>query len=196
MKYILFFFLAAFTLLSCKNATSTDQNAEMPNDNGGSQDHPDLVAIDECIHGFYTWIETNGNALADINFVKVGRPATLDAAKLASYFALLKQSGFISQAYIDNETAYLKNLEANAWKNEDVNEGPLTGLDYDRFTCSQDMMTNWWKTAPVAADGLGTDKSTATMSGMDGESEHTQKFELVKENGKWLIAKILCGTGE
>jgi hypothetical protein len=30
------------------------------------------------------------------------------------------------------------------------------------------------------------------MTGDEGGSERSQKFELKKENGKWLIAKILC----
>ncbi|MCO6487464.1 MAG: DUF3828 domain-containing protein [Phaeodactylibacter sp.] len=194
MKYILIFFLATFALASCKNSNPAGQKDQVPTDNGGSQDDPDLVAINECIHSFYAWYEANGSAL-EADFVKYAKHATLDAAKLASYFSVLKKSGYISQAYIDNETADLKNLEATAWKN--IEDGPLPGLDYDRFTCSQDM-PDWafWKTAPIAADGLGTDKSMATMSGMEGGSERTQKFEMVKENGKWLIAKILCGTGE
>lgn len=194
MKYLIIFCFAALTLLSCNNSTSTEsaQSEEVPTDNGGSQDDPDLVAIDSTIHGFYAWIEANGASLSDINYVKTGKPATLDAAKLAAYFERLKQSGYISQAYVDNETAYLKNLEATAWKTQDVSEEPLTGLDYDRFTCAQDADFTFWKTAPVSADGLGTDRSTATMSGMEGGSERTQQFELVKENGKWLISKILC----
>lgn len=194
MKYILIFFLAAFTLFSCKNPNSTGQNAQVSVDNGGSQDDPNLVAINDCIHGFYAWYETNGSAL-EIDFVKFDKHATLDSAKLASYFSILKKSGYISQAYIDHETAELKNLEATAWKN--IEDGPLPGLDYDRFTCSQDI-PDWafWKTAPIAADGLDTDKSMATMSGMESGSERTQEFDMVKENGKWLIAKILCGTGE
>ncbi len=195
MKYAILLFCTAFSLFSCSNnqsAGSDQTSEEVPTDTGGSQDDPDLVAIDACIHGFYQWNETNMGTLANINYVKVGKPATLDIPKLTAYFTQLKESGFISQAYIDSETAYVKNLEATAWKAEDVGEGPLTGLDYDRFTCSQDYDLTFWKTAPVSAEGLGTDKAIATMAGMEGGSPREQKFELVKENGKWLIAKILC----
>lgn len=193
MKHLLFLFLATFSLISCRNnpSNSDSQLPEVPTDMGGSQDDPDLVAINDAIHGFYAWYEANVARLT-INFVKSGKPATLDNAKLDAYFAQLKQSGFISQAYVDNETAYLKNLEATVWKNEDNNEAPLSGLDYDRLMCAQDGDYNFWKNAPVAADGLGTNKASATMSGDEGGSPREQKFEMVKENGKWLIAKIIC----
>ncbi|MBI5914111.1 MAG: copper resistance protein NlpE N-terminal domain-containing protein [Bacteroidetes bacterium] len=195
MKFLLIFFLAAFTLLSCKNTTSTDQSEEVPTDNGGSQDDPDLVAISETIHGFYAWYEANSKPMLDIEFVKPGKPATLDMKKLEAYFALLKQSGFISQAYVDGEKAYLKNLEATAWKDENSQEEPLTGLDYSRLFCAQDWDMNYWTTAPVTAEGLGTDKVTATLSGDEGGSPRMQDFVLVKEGGKWLIAKIDCDSG-
>lgn len=187
MKHLLIFTLAAFSLLSCKNA---------PADNGGSQDDPDLVAIDACIHGFYQWYEANMNTLANIAYIRPGKPATLDNARLDEYYTMLQQSGFISQVYIDGDKAYLQNLEATYWKEEDVTEQPLSGLDYDRFFCAQDYDIVFWTTAPVAADGLGTNQATATLSGVEGSMERTQKFEMVKENGKWLIAKIVCETGE
>ncbi len=194
MKYFFISFLSAFTLLSCKNSTSTETAtaAEVPTDNGGSQDDPDLVAINETIHGFYKWYETNMNALANINYVKGGKSSTLDNAQLDSYYAKLKESGFISQAYIDADKAYLQGLEATAWKNENVEEGPLSGPDYDRFFCAQDYDMAFWTAAPIGASGLGSDKATATMSGTEGGGPRVQKFELVKENGKWLIAKIIC----
>ncbi|MEZ4772706.1 MAG: DUF3828 domain-containing protein [Bacteroidia bacterium] len=194
MKYLLIFFLAFSLLLSCNNATSTSQNVST--DTGGLQDDPDLVAIDACIHGFYQWYETNMNTLANIAYVRSGKPATLDNANLDEYYAKLKQSGFISQVYIDGDRAYLKNLEATYWKDEDVTEQPLSGLDYDRFFCGQDYDIVFWTTAPVAADGLGTNQATATLSGVEWDMERTQKFEMVRENGKWRIAKILCETGE
>ncbi|MCU0346288.1 MAG: copper resistance protein NlpE N-terminal domain-containing protein [Saprospiraceae bacterium] len=198
MKYQLFIFLAGLTLFSCKNTTTTEAGAateEVSAENGSDND-PDLLAITDVIHGFYKWYETNANALANINYVKGGKSSTLDNAKLDAYYASLKQSGFISQAYIDEDRAYLKNLEATAWKNENVNEEPLTGLDYDRFFCAQDYEIAFWTTAPVYVDGLGTDKVKANLTGLEGGSERTQNFELVKENGKWLISKIICDEGD
>lgn len=195
MKYILVFFLAAGLLASCQNSAS-EPSEEVPTDDGGSQDDADLVAINDAIHGFYHWYEANLENLANINYVSGGQPATLDQAALDNYYEQLRQSGYISQSYIDNDRAYLTNLEATAWKNEDVNEGPLSGLDYDRFVCAQDYDMEFWQTAPIGAEGLGTDRVTATMSGSEGGSPREQQFDMVKEYGSWKIAKIHCDTGQ
>jgi hypothetical protein len=187
--------MIAFGFFACTESPKPNETATSthePTGNGGSQDDPDLVAIDEAIHGFYKWYEANMNTLANINYVKGGKSSTLDNAQLEAYYALLLKSGFISQAYVDADRAYLKNLEATAWKSENVEEEPITGLDYDRLFCAQDFDINFWVSAPVAAEGLGTDQALATMTGDEGGSERSQKFELKKENGKWLIAKILC----
>lgn len=150
----------------------------------------DEAAITEAVHNFYKWYEVNAGALADLFFVKPGNPATIDQAKMDEHYAILAKSGCFSQTYIDAEKAYFKNLEATDWKTEDVNEGPLTGLDYDRFLCSQEMEDfKLLTTAPVSVQGLGTEKVTARMS--LGEYQD-KKYEMVKENGKWLISKVIC----
>ena len=198
MKNLLLFCLLLFGLAACTNSSPNSGTANdaattaEPTDNGGSQDDPDLVAITETIHNFYKWYGANTEAVANINYVKTGMPAKLDNAQLGAYYAMLLKTGFISQAYVDADKTYLKNLEATAWKTENVKEEPLTGLDYDRFFCAQDYDINFWTAAPVGAEGLGTDMAKATMSGTEGGSPREQHFELKKENGKWLIAKIDC----
>ncbi len=196
MKYFLFIFLATFTLLSCKNTPTPDAGAateEVSQDNGSDND-PDLLAITDVIHNFYKWFNTNGATMQEIDYVKPGRSTTLDMERLAAYHAQLKQSNCISQAYIDGDLAYLKNLEATAWKTEDVRETPLTGLDSERLFCAQDWDINYWMTAPVYVEGLGlgAEKAIAKLSGDEGGSPRVQDFEVVKENGKWLISKIIC----
>lgn len=161
-----------------------------PTDKGGSQDDPDLIAVTEVVHNFYKWYENNGDTLSRIDFVKGGKPTTIDDTKLDEYLALLAKSGYIGKTYVDAERAYFKNLEATAWKNENADEEPITGLDYDRFLCSQEIEDfKLLTTAPVTAQGLGTVKITATL---EIQEYLPKKFELVKENSKWLIAKIIC----
>jgi hypothetical protein len=152
------------------------------------------LAITDVIHNFYKWYNTNSATINEINYIKPGKSTTLDTERLAAYHALLKQSNCISQAYIDGDLAYLKNLEATAWKTEDVRETPLTGLDFERLFCAQDWDINFWMTAPVYVEGLGLDaeKATAKLSGDEGGGPRIQDFEVVKENGKWLISKIIC----
>ena len=81
--------------------------------------------------------------------------------------------------------AYLKGHEAE-WKknNENGSDGSLTGMDYDRVFCGQDWDIKAYTTGAVKAEGLGTNQAKATVEG--------SKIELAKENGKWLISKIVC----
>jgi hypothetical protein len=104
---------------------------------------------------------------------------------LAAYHAELMKSGFISKVYSDNDVAYLKKHEAEWQKSkENVNDGPLSGLDFDRVFCGQDWDIKAYTTGAVKAEGLGTNQVKATVE--------ASKMELIKENGKWLISKIVC----
>ena len=119
-----------------------------------------------------------------------GLPTTIDNVKFDKYFAIIAKSGYFSQLYIDAERAKFKNLEATTWKNENSDEEPLSGYDYNLFLCSQEIEDfKLLTTAPVEVQGLGTEKVTAIL---DLEDYTAKKFELVKENGKWLISRILC----
>lgn len=189
MNSLLKFFtlgLLFFTFFACKEASKGAAN-----DKSGSQVTADSVAIAEVVHSFYKWYEANGEALANTIFVKGGKSTTIDNVKFDEYFALLAKSGYLSQVFIDTERAEFKNLEATNWKTENVDEEPISGLDYDRFLCSQEMEDfDLLTTAPVSIQKVGTDKVTALL--MISDDYQAKKFELVKENGKWLIAKFIC----
>jgi hypothetical protein len=190
MKKSTFFCLILMSFLACKDApknaaqapTTTAQAADK-----GAQDAADLVAITDIIHSFYKWYEafTNDDKRRIEYVDSKGKTSKLDNTKLAAYHAELMKSGFISKAYIDNDVAYLKKYEAEWTKNkENNNDGPLSGLDFDRVFCGQDWDIKAYTTGAVKAEGLGTNQAKATVEG--------SKIELAKENGKWLISKIVC----
>ncbi len=188
MKNLILICFLLTGILACNNAPSNSE----PTDNGGSQDHPDLVAINDVIHGFYAWYDVfQKDETRNLNFTtEKGGHLALDLPKLDQFYANLRASGFISDEFIDNDRAVLKKCET-LWQNEELGDVPSC-LDADRFFCAQDWDLEFWTKAPIAADGLDTDRSTATMSGTEGESAREQKFELKKENGKWLITRIYC----
>lgn len=196
MKILIFICLVLTSFLACKNApestppieeqsqTETPVVTDEPTDSGGSQDDTDLVAITDVVHNFYKWYETFPSMDYDFLDTK-GNTAKLDNAKLATYHAALLKSGLLSNIYIDNDLAYLKKYEA-IWKqdNEKGDDGPLSGLDYDRVFCGQDWDIVAYKTGAVKVDGISANEAKASIEG--------SKLDLVKENGKWLISKITC----
>ncbi len=195
MKKSTFICLIFLPFFACKeapknantNTTSTAKVADAPTDKGGSQDAADLVAITNVVHNFYKWYEafTNDDKKRIEYIDSKGKTSKLDNAKLAAYHAELMKSGFVSKTYIDSDVTYLKKCEADWQKNkENNNEGPLSGLDFDRVFCGQDWDIKAYTTAAIKAEGLGTNQVKATVG--------VSKLALVKENGKWLIAKIAC----
>lgn len=198
--------LLCFSILgffACKDApkevkNETPKTTTEPTDSGKTQDDPDQVAITDVIHNFYKWYDT---FLQDdknsINFTNdKGKHLSLDLPKLDTYLTKVKASGLVSSIFIDNEKAYYKKCE-QAWKKEgkDSLEGPPTGMDADHFFCAQDWEISFWTTSFVDVKKLGTDKAIAIMTGTEGGSPKAQKFELTKENGKWLLTKIECDMG-
>ena len=144
----------------------------------------DETAITDVVHNFYKWYPPAG--IERIEYIdSEGEFSKLDMAKVADYHAQMMQSGFLSQAYIDNDMAFLKKYEAIWAKDkENNNEAPLTGHDYDRVYCGQDWDPKQYTTGTHKVDLLGTNQAKITVG--------ASKLELAKENGKWLISKISC----
>jgi biopolymer transport protein ExbD len=156
----------------------------------------ETVAVTNVIHSFYKWYDTFQNDdKKNINFLNLkSKPVKLDNTKVATYHSNLMKSGAISQTFINIDQVYLKKCEA-IWQKEKYEDGPLPGLDADRFFCAQDWDIKFWTTAPVTIEELGINKAKATIAGTEGGSNRAQKFQLVKENGLWLISKIECNMG-
>ncbi|MFN4255256.1 MAG: DUF3828 domain-containing protein [Saprospiraceae bacterium] len=145
-----------------------------------------------AIHGFYTWYDAFlRDTTRSINFTDDRGPhLKLDPAKFDQYFQNLKASGFLSDEYIAAEKAFFRKCETY-WQHEEKGDVP-TGMDEDRLFCAQDWDLNFWTKSPVSIAPLDSNRVAATMSGTEGGSPKTHDFELVKEGGKWLIAKIAC----
>lgn len=196
MKIVTSILLGFMFLVACNQ--SPNNHAEVSAtaaSNGSSQDDADLVAITSVIHDFYAWYDKfQLDTTRNIFFTDdTGKHLKLDATKLEQYFNNIKASGFISDEFFVGEKEMWKKCEA-AWKNEPIGDVPSC-MDADRFFCAQDWDIATWTSAPVTAEGLSTDKVSATLNMNEGEIKQAQKFELKKENGKWLITKIECDLG-
>ena len=177
-------------LIACKNETANKATPSVPsapqNDkNVTSQNTADSVAIADVVHRFYKWYETYYEK-TDIDYLDSKVKVTkLIIAKVNAYHAELLKTGFVNKTYTDNDMAYLKKCEADWQANkENANETPLSGLDFDRVVCGQDADFKAYTTNPVKLEGLGTNQVKASIE--------ASKLTLMKENGKWLISKIIC----
>ncbi|MCC7466090.1 MAG: hypothetical protein IT261_07470 [Saprospiraceae bacterium] len=156
-----------------------------------SQSEIDLSEITKTIHQFAQWYHDYVNGVTESQqFIdKKGPYARLDSAGLESYLVNLKSSGMVSESLLEGERAYYRKCEP-FWQNENKEE-ELTGMDANRFFCGQDWDIKLWASAPVSAEGLGTDEVVATMGPLEGG--RSVQFSLEKEVDKWLITAVDCG---
>lgn len=178
MKQLLPLALFILLLSACKSKPAT-------------QSELDLAEITKTIHLFSQWYHDYVAGVAENQqFIdRKGPYARLDSAGLESYLVNLKSSGLVSETLLEGERAYYQKCEP-FWQNENKEE-VLTGMDANRFFCGQDWDIKLWTSAPVTAEGLGTDAAEATMGPLEGG--RSVKFSLEKEADKWLITGVDCG---
>jgi hypothetical protein len=186
MKNLLLAVCVPLALLSaCGQSTSEKSSAAVA--------EADSVAIATSLRGFFTWYAAHENRLAQFSFTDTTGPhLKLAPEQLQAYLAEIKKSGFVSDELIENETKFYQACE-KAWANETKGDVP-SGLDADRFYCAQDYLAPY-HTGKVSARIIG-DRALATLTLSDG-SGHSRDFgyELRKENGQWLLAKLGCDSG-
>lgn len=187
MKYTLSAILLATVLLF-----SCGQSSDKSSGETAAQTLPDSVAIVKTIHDFYTWYAANDTILYKIYFTDdSGEHLTLNEEKLSAYLAQFKASGYISDELIANETRFYRAC-AKLWQNELKAEVP-SGMEADRWLCAQDYIAPY-NTGKVTST-INGDRAQAKLTLSDGSYSADFTYEMVKENGKWLIAKLGCNSG-
>lgn len=178
-------------LFACQQAPKTAEPQTPP----PAPAIPDSAAVADVIHNFYKWYdafsrdETKGVDFTDDS----GAHLKLNAAKLDAYFANFQNSGFVSAGFIEQEKAFYKKCEA-LWQKEPKDDVP-SGMDADKYFCAQDWEVGFYTTAAVRLQPSGADRVTATLYSSNSNDPQDRRIELVRENGKWLIAKIECDMG-
>lgn len=155
----------------------------------------DSTAIAATIHGFYGWYNgfasdtTQAYDFTDAS----GQHLRLKPDVLEKYLGEFRKSGFVSEEFIANEQKFYAACE-KLWQNEAVDDVP-SGMDADKMFCAQDWEFAEFTTAPVSSR-VNADKATASiMFSPNSPNGESRSFELKKENGKWLLTKVICDTG-
>lgn len=189
MKNFIHFLLFSCLILSCKN-NSTNTSTPVVEKNMVS----DSAAIADVIHGFYKFYSTFENDTTQYNFIDdSGKFLKLDETKLKLYLEKYAKTGLVSEEFLTNVRDFYMKC-GKLWVTEEKGDVP-SGMDADIMYCAQDGDFPEFTTAPVMSVIKG-DRATAKMvfkpNGGNGESRN---YELKKENGKWLMAKVECDTG-
>lgn len=189
MKNFIHFLLFSCLILSCKN-NSTNTSTPVVEKNMVS----DSAAIAETIHSFYKFYSTFDNDSTQYDFIDdSGKNLKLDETKLKNYLGKFFKTGLVSEEFITNEHEFYAKC-AKFWVNEEKGDVP-SGMDADRMYCAQDGDFPEFTTAPVMSVIKGDRASAKMIFKPDSGNGESRNYELKKENGKWLMAKVECDTG-
>jgi hypothetical protein len=190
MKNLVFIALPFFLFFACteapKNTTVVETSKTVVSDS---------ASIANTIHSFYKWYNVfSMDTTKRVDFAdQSGKYIRLDEPKMKKYFSYFQETGFVSTAFIENEFAFYRKC-GEFWKTEEVGDVP-TGMDADKYYCAQDWETEFWTNSPVRIKMVSPDSVFATLFSRDKNDQLERNFELKKENGKWLLAKIECDMG-
>lgn len=190
MKTLVNISFLAILLFSCKDAPKNTPVIE-----ASKEVISDSMAVTNTIRGFYKWYKdfvvdtTKHMDFADDS----GKHYKLNTSKLERYYAHFKVTGFVSNEFIENEYAFYKKCNT-LWQDEPVDDVPSC-LDADKYYCAQDWDDNIWLNSPIKITKTNGDRASATLYYKDQAYSMERNFELKKENGKWVLAKIECDMG-
>ena len=191
-QFALLTLVVAFFLVACNNKDAAKSAASAETKTAVANTSADSLAIAEALHGFFTWYDANETRLGKIEYVNdKGKHLVLDEKQLMLYHAEIKKSGFVSDDFIADEKKFYQAC-SKAWANERKDEVP-TGLDANRYHCAQDFMAPY--NTGVVTSTINGDRADAVLTLSAGTAKSDFKFEMKKENGKWLLAKINCDLG-
>jgi Protein of unknown function (DUF3828) len=189
MKYLAFFGFCFLTILSCTDNSKTGAEKMPPS---VSNDSTEIAAT---IHGFFTWydaLQQDTTKPFDITN-NSGKHLTINEKALKIYLGEFQKSGFVTESFVANEFDYYQKC-AKLWQNETVDDVP-SGMDADKMFCAQDWDINMWTKLPVRIVKTDDTHIKATLYAKDTNGDFERHFELTKENGKWLLSKVVCDMG-
>jgi hypothetical protein len=108
-----------------------------------------------------------------------------------NYLKAFKQSGYVSDQYIQNWQEYFKKSE-QAFKAFPQNEGPPQGFDYDFVFNSQDYEEELTQMDKLTIKPLTINSPKSTLL-VQFPTGHQLKFWLTKQEDKWVIDQIKNG---
>jgi len=187
------FLLGIILFVSCEN--TAPKNSVMAETKTAALVPSDSVAITDALHNFYTWYDANSVRLGKTyNFaIEGGAHTMLDEKQLQLFLAEIKKSGVVSDELIADETKFFQAC-AKIWQTEDK-DAVNTGLESDRFLCAQDYIAPYNTGAVSSVINGNRAQATLALKGTMPGDTNSFKFEMKKENGKWLLAKLGCDMG-
>lgn len=159
----------------------------------------DNEKIEKTVRGLLTWYSSNWDSLAvdlinpiiENSILKIPdstKPYKINFEATERYLSVYRQSGFISESYLNYYREYFKECQKN-FELEPQTMGPGTGFEYDFIFRGQDY--GYQKENPDKAEiidiKINSDKAIATVK---FDETYIYLYALTKVNDTWLIDRI------
>ncbi|WP_229311184.1 hypothetical protein [Larkinella soli] len=155
---------------------------------------PDRQAAGRTVVRFLQWYSSHLDSAGRIILVDqpAGKNYSVNFRNGEKYLALLKNSGHLTDAYLNEWRTYFrdrqKGFELNPQK-----EGPPTGFEYDLVLLSQNADVQMKNLNRLRIDKVTVRADRATVQCTLLEN---YEFRLVRRNNRWLINEILNLSAE
>lgn len=148
----------------------------------------DTILMIQSVKGFLEWYKTNYTKSNSFGFTYQDKQGNFHVSipQGEEYLSFLKSSGYISDKYVDIWLKYFKD-KATYMEENLQNEGPPEGFEFDLVLITQEpeLVLNEINNLQFMVSEKNGDKAILQIVGELGYD-----FELIKENGKWMIAYI------
>lgn len=155
----------------------------------------------EAVIDFLNWYSHNRSSLASNHLVNNADGEVFDSTKFYSvnfkatkeYLSRLKESGFVSEIYLNNWKQYFRQAEEHFQANPQ-NDGAPEGFEYDFVLLSQEIDEDLANTnkAKVLSNSIQNTKATVVLQLASGQK---LRFFLTKQKHHWRIDKVEQANG-
>lgn len=188
MKSLLLLLLTVL-ILSCKsNSESIQISSDTETITPIVEASNDTLAMIGVAKSFLHWYKENYEKANSFGFTYQDKQGNYHVAmgECEAYLGFLKSSGYLSDEYINLWMRYFKE-KAEYMEENPENQGPPEGFEFDLVLITQEpeLVLNTINDKLFAVVENSGTKAVLQMGGEEGYD-----FDMVKENGKWMIAYI------
>lgn len=174
MKKTITFLSLLLVLFSCTNKQASEP----------------AIGPTETVNNFLVWYRDHFDTMINIGFVNQDtRDSTeyysVNFSETERFLTELKNTGLVSDQYLNNWRTYFKNADAQFKKTHQY-DGPPEGFDFDLVMWSQDFDLAEIEKAKML-EALNGEKAVVTV---EFPYQYKLQYSLSKQNDKWLIDDI------
>lgn len=186
----------SFCVLVLFTACSSNPKGKAENETASDSSQATTISFDEqpakTVIDFLKWYKNQedlqNNLVANSDHYDSTKFYSINFEATEIYLNKLKQSGFISEKYLEKWREYFKTCDQD-FKSNPQNDGPPDGFDYDFVMNSQDYDQELKNVEKATVSEISGSETKKTMK-LKLSDYATLTYDLSFDSGKWYIDDI------